>query len=130
MASASRTAVRAFSIAADWSYFTAQTGEFPRGSVRDWSLRRIVFEAPQKPGVRSKIWATGKGSAGAGGVGTVSHLAFTDVSIGNVPVTAANHAQHFALGAEAHPFSAVGGNVGNVTFASTADLVEVEAAYV
>ena len=101
---------RAVSLAATWNLF----GKDPVGSIRDWTVggrQPVVFEQPQKPGIRSKVWATGAGQCD----GVVFNIAFPGLSIGNVTVDAANRGQYFNLAEECSPESSVQ-NVRNITF--------------
>ena len=104
---------RAFSIAATWSEF----GQDPVGNIHNWVLgpdQPIVFEQPQKQGIRSKLWGTGLGGLQA--PGAVFDMAFWGLVIANVSVSSANYEQYFALAQECTPASSMGKNVINITF--------------
>lgn len=108
--------LRAFSIAAAWSWF----GHEPTGSLRSWAIGgqgRVTFEQPQHEGVTSKVWAGGPGF-NVSDEGTVSDIAFAQLTIGGVEITGANHREHFAIGAAASPSSREGatGNVRGIAF--------------
>jgi hypothetical protein len=102
---------RAVSLAAAWSLF----GQDPVGSISDWMFggqQPVVFEQPQKPGIRSKVWATGQGQRD----GAVFDIAFPGLSIGNVTVTEANREEYFWLAKECSAESSMGKNVINISF--------------
>jgi hypothetical protein len=97
---------RAFSIAATWSMF----GKDPIGSIHDWAFGQdqpIVFEEPQKPGIKSKVWATGQGKT--------FDIAFSALSIANQSVSSANREQYFDVAGECTP-EASAKTAFNITF--------------
>jgi hypothetical protein len=116
--------VRSVSIGVTHSCF-AKSGEL--GAVRAWTLQNITFEYAQKQGLRSKIWATGNGSAVEGGAGTVANVSFVDLSIGGVAVRQSNFGSMFAIGSAANPHSVFGGdgNVDAITFEGSARAKDV-----
>ena len=98
---------RAVSLATTWSMF----GQDPVGSISGWVFggsQPLVFEQPQKPGIRSKLWATG--------AGTISDIAFPGLSIANTTVSQANREEFFWLADECTPESSLGKNVRNISF--------------